>query len=207
MANALRSLYLVRNQIPLKVRIDVFKSVVLSHLFFSVEFSFTLTVKNINRINRQINWGIKVCYFRQKFDHSIELLTRDRILSAELFISLVSLIKLQTDIRQWKTSENSKVFFSRPNARQNKRTIQIIIKKKTKTKWSNKSLFLKSVQKWNKLPSSIRTFNSKTCFKNVLTEFLFDQHMKAPVNRQIGAFKSYFYLWTRTATIWRLLYK
>ena len=62
MANAIRSLYLVRKQIPLKVRIDVFKSVVLSHLSFSGVFLQTLTVKNINRINRQINWGIKVCY-------------------------------------------------------------------------------------------------------------------------------------------------
>ena len=43
MANAIRSLYLVRNQIPLKIRIDVFKSVVLSHLSFSGVF--TLTVK------------------------------------------------------------------------------------------------------------------------------------------------------------------
>ena len=43
----------------------------------------------------------------------------------------------------------------------------------------------------SKLPSSIRTFNSKTCFKNVLTEFLLCQHKKVPVNRQIGAFKSY----------------
>ena len=33
MASAIRSLYLVRNQIPLKVRIDVFKSVVLSSFF------------------------------------------------------------------------------------------------------------------------------------------------------------------------------
>ena len=106
MANAIRSLYLVRNQIPLKVRIDVFKSVVLSHLSFSGVFLQTLTVKNLNRINRQINWGIKVCYFRQKFDHSIDLLIKDRILSAELFISKVSLMKLQTDIRQWETSEN-----------------------------------------------------------------------------------------------------
>ena len=61
---------------------------------------------------------------------------------------------------------------------------------------------MKSVQKWNKLPSSIRTFNSKTCFKNVLTESLLDQHKKVLVNRQIGAFKSYFYLWKRTATIY-----
>ena len=35
MANAIRSSYLVRNQIPLKVRVDVFKSDVLSHLSFS----------------------------------------------------------------------------------------------------------------------------------------------------------------------------
>ena len=71
MANAIRSLYLVKNQIPLKARIDVFKSVVLSHLSFSGVVLQTLTVKNINRINKQINWGIKVCYFRQKFDHSL----------------------------------------------------------------------------------------------------------------------------------------
>ena len=100
MADAIRSLYLVRNQIPLKVRIDVFKSVVLSHLSFSGVFLQTLTAKKINRINRQINWGIKVCYFRQKFDHSIDLILKDRILPAKLFISKVSLMKLQTDIRQ-----------------------------------------------------------------------------------------------------------
>ena len=122
MANAIRSLYLVRNQIPLKVRIDVFKSVVLSHLSFSGVFLQTLTVKNLNRINRQINWGIKVCYFRPKYDHSIDLLIKDRILPAELIISKVSLMKLQTDTKQRETSENFKMFTSRHNARQNKTT-------------------------------------------------------------------------------------
>ena len=138
--------HLVRNQIPSKVRIDVFKSVVLSHLSFSGVFLQTLAMKNINCINRQINWG-KICYFRQKLDHSIDLLIKDRILPAELFISKVSLMKLQTDVRQWETSEKFKRFTSRHNARQNKRTHQIFIKKKTKTKWINKFLDLKSVQK------------------------------------------------------------
>ena len=55
MAYAIHSLNLVRNQLPLKVSIDVFKSVVLSHRSFSGEFFQTLTVKNINRINTQIN--------------------------------------------------------------------------------------------------------------------------------------------------------
>ena len=76
MANAIRSLHLVRNQISLKLRIDVFKSVVLSHLSFSGVSLQTFTAKNINRINRQINWGLNVCYFRQKFDHSIDLLIK-----------------------------------------------------------------------------------------------------------------------------------
>ena len=114
MANATSSLYLVRNQIPSKVRIDVFKSVVLSHLSFSGVFLQTVTVKNINRINRQRNWGIK-------FDHSIDLLIKDCILPAELFISKVSLMKLQTDIRQGETSENFEMFTSRHNTRQNKK--------------------------------------------------------------------------------------
>ena len=60
MVNATGSLYLVRNQIPLKVRFGVFKSVVISHLSFSRIFGQTRTAKT-NRINRQINWGIKVC--------------------------------------------------------------------------------------------------------------------------------------------------
>ena len=121
MANANRSLYLVSNQLSLKVRIDVFKSVVLSHLSFSEVFLQSLTVKNINRINRQINWGKQVCYFCQKLDHFIDLLIKDCILPAELFISKANLMKLQTDIRQWETPKNFKMFTSRHSARQNKR--------------------------------------------------------------------------------------
>ena len=71
------------------------------------------------------------------------------------------------------------------NARQNKRKKQIIIKKRTKRKWINKSLTLERVQKWSKLPTSRRTFNSKACFKKILTYVLLDQHKTVPFNRQI----------------------
>ena len=47
-AHAIRSLYLERNQIPLKVRVDVFKSVVLPHLFFSGVFIQTFAAKNVH---------------------------------------------------------------------------------------------------------------------------------------------------------------
>ena len=91
MANAISSLYSERNQIAFKVKADVFKSVALSHLCFIGVFFPFFTTKNINHISRQIDWRIKVCCFRQKFDHSIDLFTKERILPVELFTLKVSL--------------------------------------------------------------------------------------------------------------------
>ena len=140
-----------------------------------MEYSFKLLQqKNINRINRQIKWGIKVCNFRKTFEDSIDLLIKDRVLPAKLFISNVNLLKLQTNIRHWETSENFKCLLVAITLDRTKEH-QIIIKKKTKTNRSKKSSILKSVQKWNKLPSSITTFNYKIFFKHVLTQFFLDQ--------------------------------
>ena len=44
MASAIRSLYLVRYQVPLKTRINLFKSPVLSHLDFSAIFFSKYTI-------------------------------------------------------------------------------------------------------------------------------------------------------------------
>ena len=113
MANVIYSLYLVRNYNPFKVRIIVFPAS--CTLIFPSEKYVCKILKRkiIKRINRQINWGMKVCYFRQKYDHSFDLLIEDRIPQAELFISKFSLRMLLTDIRHWETFENFKMFTSR----------------------------------------------------------------------------------------------
>ena len=85
MANSVRSLDFARNQIPLKVRIDAFMSGVLSHVSFKGASLQPFTAKNINQISRQINWGIKICKFRQNIDHSIDILIKDGVLPAEFF--------------------------------------------------------------------------------------------------------------------------
>ena len=58
MALAIRSNYFVRNQIPLKSRITLFRSLVLSHLEleFSATFFQSLPSYSIDRINKQIRW-------------------------------------------------------------------------------------------------------------------------------------------------------
>ena len=57
MASAIRSLYLVRYQVPLKTKINIFKSLVLSHLYFSAIFFRNLLSYSIDRVNKPINWA------------------------------------------------------------------------------------------------------------------------------------------------------
>ena len=66
----------------------------------------------MQRINRQINWGIKVCYMRKKFKRSTDLLVKSDILPAGLLISQMSISKLKNDISLLK-SDGTKSFFSK----------------------------------------------------------------------------------------------
>ena len=199
MAAVIRSLYLVRNHIPLEVRLQVFKSLVWPHLSFSGVYLQTLSAKNVQRINRQINWGIKVCYMRRKFDHCHDILLKSHVLIAELIISKFSILKLHTDLNQWIVSETFKKCANRLQLKQNKRTKQLIIRAQKYTKQSKRSLILKSIQKWNNLPSNVRATN-KIFLKRNLTEFLQRQHESFPIDRQLGSFVSYF-LYSRTNSL------
>ena len=84
MASAIISLYLVRYQVPLKTRINLFKSLVLSHVDLSAIFFQKLSSYSIDRINKQINWGKKVCFMKTKYDTARDLLLEAKIFPAEL---------------------------------------------------------------------------------------------------------------------------
>ena len=66
----------------------------------------------MQRINRQINWRIKVCYMRKKFERSTDLLVKSDILPAELLISQMSVSKLRNDISFLKTHGTESFCFS-----------------------------------------------------------------------------------------------
>ena len=72
MATAIRSIYLIRYRLLLKARLMLFKSLVHSHSTFSALFFQNLKFSAMQRINRQINWGNKVCYMRKKFERSTD---------------------------------------------------------------------------------------------------------------------------------------
>ena len=190
MATAIRSIYLLRYQLPLKARLMLFKSLVLSHLTFSALFFQNLTFSAMQRINRQINWGIKVCYMRKKFERSTDLLVKSDFLPAELLISQMSVSKLSNDISLLKT-DGTESFFLSGNVlvRENNRTEQLILLRS-----SSRALQKRSIQKWNKLPREVRTIRSRSKFKLMLKQHLLQQFKLVPLKRNVGGFKSYFYL-------------
>ena len=112
MATAIRSIYFLRYQLPLKARLMLFKSLVLSHLTFSALFFQNSNFSEMQRINRQINWGIKVCYMRKKFERSTDLLVKSDILPAELLISQMSVSKVRNDFSLLE-SDGTGNFFSK----------------------------------------------------------------------------------------------
>ena len=97
------------------------KSLVLSHLSFTVIFFQNLSAKNLKRLNRQINWGIKVCFLRKKYDTARDLLIQTKTLPSELIIAKMSLIKFHYDIARPENSENFHGYLS---LHQNTQTIQ-----------------------------------------------------------------------------------
>ena len=165
MAHAIRSIYLIRHQVPLIARILLLKSLVLLHLSFSAIFFQNLSAKNLKGLNRQISWGIKVCFLRKKYDRARDLLIQTKTLPAELIIAKMSLIRFHFDFAR---PENSKNFHGYLSLRQDTRTKQFKIRQNAKTSFGMNSIVRQCVQKWNKLPHWIRLAKKwKRFYENV----------------------------------------
>ena len=168
---AIRSIYLVRNQISLKARINLFGSLVLSHLEFSAIFFQTLPSYSIDRINKQTRWGIKVCFFLTKYDSAHKMLLENKILPAELRIAKTSLNRLFDIVQQTNIQDQKKFkILADVEIKVNNRTYNFSLITKCKSKWSQKSIIRNFVRKWSKLPRALRKEKSKKKFKKELKE-------------------------------------
>ena len=107
-ATEIRSISFIRYQLPLKARLMLFKSLVLSQLTISSLFIQNLNFFAMQRINRQINWRIKICYMRKKLERSRDLLVKSDVLPAEFLISQMSVSKLGNDISLLKSDATEK---------------------------------------------------------------------------------------------------
>ena len=130
-----------------------------------------------------------MCFLRKKFDKARDLLIQTKTLPTELIIAKMSLIKFYCDISRPEDSANFLGFLS---LHQNTLTKRFKNTQNAKTSWRVSSIFRQCVQKWNKLPQWLRLAKNENVFKKTLNNFLLSQHLKIPLNSNVGAFKSYF---------------
>ena len=126
------------------------------------------------RVYRQINWGIKVCHLRKKFDSATDLSLQDKILPAEFFIKNVCLLKFFDLLSQYKessreTKTSSFRIFEKYELTKNSRTLQYFPKNKCQSKWSERSVIRNFSRKWNNLPIEIPKEKTKNKFKEKLS--------------------------------------
>ena len=127
MPNAIRSLYLVR-------KTNCLNSKIFSNQFYSSLSGIlllTLTAINRNRVNKQIDWGIKSCHVRQNF--IIPLISLKIVACQPNYWSRK--LKLNETSNRYQTLGNIRkfqMFTSCLKVGQNKRTNQSFIKRERK---------------------------------------------------------------------------
>ena len=153
---------------------------------------------SLQRVNRQINWGIKVCQLRKMFDSARDLLLKDKILPAELFIKNVCLLKFFDLLLQYKessqeTKNSSFRIFEKYVLIKNSRTLQYFPKNKCQSKWSDRSLIRNFSRMWSNLPIEIRKEKTINKVKEKPGSEMVKLHERVPIDRQVSGFRNLFY--------------
>jgi hypothetical protein len=88
MAAGIKTIYSLRNYIPLTSRLLLLRSIVLSHLTYPAPILTSLSQKHLDSLNSQITWGLKACCNTNRTTSSLSLMKAHKILPAKLQINL-----------------------------------------------------------------------------------------------------------------------
>ena len=93
MAMGIKTILLLRNQLPVSSRLELLNSLVISHLQYPMYMLSSLTDQNLNRLNRQLNWGLRCCYDVCRREHITKYRLKSGVLPVELQMNYAMTIK------------------------------------------------------------------------------------------------------------------
>ena len=73
MAVGIKTICIIRNKIPLKSRLLLLHALVLSHVKYASVLFTGLSKTLLQKLEIQLNWGLRVCYFKKRSDSATEL--------------------------------------------------------------------------------------------------------------------------------------
>ena len=160
MALGIKCILSITSHIPLPMRLILLKTLVLSHINYSAILLNAIPDFQLKRLDRQVNWAIKSCYFRGKFDHVTTLRKSSKVLPTTYLINISSAVKFwELIFNACKPFQN--LHFPNFDYLVNPRTSKYALRNPGKTSMLYNSFLSSAVRYFNNLPASIRQINVK----------------------------------------------
>ena len=179
MAQGIKTIDTIEQQLPTLSLVAFLHCLVLSHLDYSAIFLIQINATLMLSLEKQLNWALKRTYFRSKFKSSS---------ISKLFIGIEKRIELKCIIYLYPYLTNKKKAFQNTlrlptaNYRFNKRTKQIIFDKHCSTASLQKSFFHLTSKKRKSVPIILRNLEKlRTRFKKKLKEFYVSELRNNPI--------------------------
>ena len=165
MATGIKVLYNLQNIFPEKTKLLLLNALVISHLHYSAILLGGIRDNLITILEKQLNWGIKACFNRTKYERSSDLKKRHNTLPVRFLLDL----KTSTYFYQWKNglvpAFRGKLEPSTAQVMKQQRTNLLYFRLHTNTKFMDKCFFKRAIQIWNTLPKKIK--NTKYTYLTV----------------------------------------
>ena len=135
---------------------------------------------------RELNWGLKACYYKSKFDSATQLKLRSKILPLRLLCEMRCAIYFSKVL-----FHELPAFHVRPfpnsNFTHSKRNNRTTVKLRCRTNYLRNSFLVSSERIWNTLPQDLKKTNKKfTSFKKSIKEYFLSLFESNPNDRIIN---------------------
>ena len=192
MAQGIKTIDTIGQQLPTLSLVALLHCLVLSHLDYSAIFLQQINATLMLSLEKQLNWALKRTYFRSNFKSSSLLRISKSFIGIEKRIELKCITYLYQYLTNKKKAFENTLRLPTANYRLNERTKQIIFDKHCSTASLQKSFFHLTSKKWNSLPIILRNLEkSKTEFKKKLKEFYVSELRNNPICTNTNTWRDY----------------
>ena len=192
MAQGIKTIDTIGQQLPTLSLVALLHCLVLSHLDYSAIFLQQINATLMLSLEKQLNWALKRIYFRSNFKSSSLLRISKSFIGIEKRIELKCITYLYQYLTNKKKAFENTLRLPTANYRLNERTKQIIFDKHCSTASLQKSFFHLTSKKWNSLPIILRNLEkSKTEFKKKLKEFYVSELRNNPICTNTNTWRDY----------------
>ena len=186
----IRAIQLIKNRVPLKTRLRLLESLVVSHIQYSSLLLTSATEQSIGRLNRQLNWAIKVCHGRGKYDHVTQLRLTCGVLPIKDIIAQSILCKtwdiLNSKSQAFKSQSLPTMVYTT-----NIRTGKMAPVETARSSHLQKSFAHQCINLWNDIPESLRKQTTKFKFKRLLKKHYLIEYSNLPHDRNLSGWNNY----------------